>query len=131
MNYSFGMLKPDCIERKLEKNVFERIESSGLIVKATRIVALKQEQIDIIYPCCKSGDFYQEMSKFLLSGRCEVFIVKGDDAINRLNDLVGYRDPLFAKEGTIRHCFGETIRRNIIHSVSSDLAFWEEVSLFF
>lgn len=131
MKYSFGMLKPDCIERKLEKEVFEKIESAGLIVLATRRVLLMQEQIDIIYSCCNPSDFYQEMSAFLMSGECEVFIVKGNDAINRLNYLVGYRNPLLADEGTIRRCFGENMRRNVIHSTSNELTFWREVVLFF
>lgn len=131
MKYSFGMLKPDCIERKLEKEVFEKIESAELVVLTKKKVFLRQEQIDIIYSYCKLSDFYQAMSAFLLSGECEVFIVKGDDAVNRLNNLVGYRDPLFADEGTIRRCFGETTRRNIIHSSNNKMTFWKEVVLFF
>lgn len=131
MKYSFGMLKPDCIERKLEKKVFKKIESAGFVVLKTKSVLLKQDQIDIIYSCCKANGFYKDMSKFLLSGKCEVFIVESDDAIKKLNDLVGHRDPLLAKERTIRRCFGETIRRNIIHSSRNKYAFLNESSLFF
>lgn len=79
----------------------------------------------------KEDDFYERLLKFSLSGDCMVFIVKGDDAIARLNDLVGHREPRQAEKDTIRHRFGRSVKRNVIHSTATEETFWREVSLFF
>jgi len=131
LRYSFGLLKPDCIERGIEKEVLATIEPTGLKILVVKIVTLTQKEIDIVYERCKSKDFYEKMSKFLSSGRCLAFIAEGTDAIRRLNDLVGHFDPMKAKEGSLRRCFGKSPTRNIIHSSMNEQSFWREVLLFF
>ena len=129
MRLSFGMLKPDCIERKLEREIFERIESVGLKIYKQKYVFLSQYQIDIIYDSIRRHSYYEDMSHFLLSGRCDVFIVKGEEAIVNLNKIVGFKDPRLAKPKTIRRDFGESIRRNVIHSTKNISTFKKEVDL--
>jgi len=130
MNYSFGLLKPDCLKRGIEKEILAVIEASGLEIVATKRVRLTKGKVDIIWNLCNE-DFYEEFLKFSLSGDCMVFIVKGDNAIARLSDLVGHWDPVRAEKHTIRHQYGISAMENIIHSSSTEEMFWKEVSLFF
>lgn len=125
------MLKPDCIERKLERKVFRRIESVGLKIYKQKYVFLNQYQIDIIYDSIQHHSYYENMSRFLLSGKCDVFIVKGKKAIVNLNKIVGFKNPKLAKPKTIRRDFGESVRRNVIHSTKNISTFKKEVVLFF
>ncbi len=131
MNYSFGLLKPDCLKRGIEKKVLAEIEAIGLEIVAIKRVRLTKKEVDIIWVSCLKENFYKELSKFSLSDDCMVFIVKGDDAITRLSDLVGHYEPMRAGKDTIRHRFGRSAMENVIHSSATEETFWKEVSLFF
>mgnify|MGYP001563428231 CR=1 FL=1 len=131
MEYSFGLLKPDCIKRDLQEEVFKMIESAGLKIIASKRVRLTREQVAGVWPTCVGEDFYEEMVEFSLSGDSIVFIAEGDNAIDCLSDLVGYHDPAIAKDGTIRKRFATTLTENIAHSTMDEKTFWEETTLFF
>lgn len=131
MNYSLGLFKPDCLKRGIEKEVLAEIEAAGLKLVAIKRVRLTKKEIDIIWAPCLKEDFYEELLKFSLSGDCIVFIVKGNNAIARLSDLVGHYDPVQAEKHTIRHRFGRSVMENVTHSAETKEAFWKEVSLFF
>ncbi|KPJ55564.1 hypothetical protein AMJ49_06835 [Parcubacteria bacterium DG_74_2] len=131
MNYSFGLLKPDCLKRSIERKVLTAIESIRLEIVAIKRVRLTKKEVDVIWSPCLGEDFYEELLRFSLSGDSMVFIVKGDDAIGRLSDLVGYYEPTQAEEDTIRHRFGKSVMENVIHSTATEEMFWKEVSLFF
>lgn len=131
MKYSFGLLKPDCIKRDLEGEVFAMIEVAGLKIIASKRVRLTREQVAGVWPTCVGADFYEEMVEFSLSGDSIVFIAEGNDAIDHLSDLVGHHDPAIAKECTIRKRFATSLTENIIHSTMDEKTFWEETTLFF
>jgi len=131
MLYSIGMLKPDCLHRGLVDRVMAVIESHGFTVLSCKVVNLTQEQINTMYGCCRHEDYYQEFLLFLRSGSCMVFVVKFLDTITRLNNLVGPSDPREGKAGQIRHDFGESILRNVIHSTKNEERFWEELGVLF
>jgi len=131
LEYSFGLLKPDCLKRGIEKEVLALVESSGLRIVVMKRVRLTKRQIDAIWPSCKREDFYEDMVEFSISGDCIVFIVEGENAINRLKDIVGHYEPSMAKERTIRHLFGTSARENIIHSSEDEETYKREKALFF
>lgn len=131
MKYSVGLLKPDCLKRGIEKEVIEAIEAVGLKIVAIKRVRLTKKEVDVIWASCLTENFYEELLKFSLSGDCIVFIAKGDDAVTRLNNLVGHREPIRAEKDTIRHRFGRSVLENVIHSTATEETFWKEVSLFF
>ena len=131
LEYSLGLLKPDCLKRRLESRVFALIASAGLEIVVTKTVRLTKEQVAIIWPSCVSMGFYEDMVRFSTSGDSIVFIVQGENAIQRLTALVGHYDPTQAVEGTIRRLFGTSAMENVIHSSSDKEAYQKEKSLFF
>lgn len=131
MERSFGLLKPDCLKRGLEKDVIALIESAGLDIVAMKKVRLTRAQVDAIWPGCKPMAFHEEMVVFSTSNDCMVFIVEGEDAIGRLSALVGHYDPRLAEAGTIRHRFGISLMENIIHSSFDAEMYQRESSMFF
>ena len=131
MDYSFGLLKPDCLKRGLEKQVLAEIEAAGLNIIAQKRIRLTKHGVALIWPTCRFAPFYEKMVEFSLSGDCLVFIVRGKDAINRLNSLVGYHEPSQAGKDTIRYRFGTSSMENIIHSAQDEERFRKEASLFF
>lgn len=131
MEHSFGLLKPDCLKRGIDKKVLAFVESAGLRIIAIKRVRLTRQDVDIIWSSCKEAKFYEDMVAFSTSGDCIVFIVEGANAIRRLKDLVGYYEPAIAKEGTIRHQFGISAMENIVHSSEDEETYEKEKALFF
>jgi len=131
MEYSSGLLKPDCLERNLVDEVLAAIREAGLEIVAVKRVRLTQKEIDVIYESCVCEDFYGDMSVCYCAGDCIFYIVKGANAIDRLNDVIGNREPAVADAYTIRHRFGQDVRRNVIHGTDNKKTFWKEVKLFF
>ncbi len=131
MDCSFGLLKPDCLKKGIEKEVLSEIEVAGLEIIAIKRVRLTKKDVDIIWEPCLKEDFYEDLLKFSLSGDCLVFIVKGENSISRLNNLVGHYEPETAEEDTIRHRFGRSAMENAIHSTGDEETFRREALLFF
>jgi len=75
--------------------------------------------------------FFQPFCNFMMSGECLAFIVRGNNAIEVLNELVGATDPHEAKSGTLRNKFGHSIRENAIHSSDDKKHFKRELKILF
>jgi len=131
MNFTFGMLKPDSTEKSLGEEIFALIEKNGLRILLHKKIRLSQDQIDRLYIRNIGKDFFADMSEFLMSEDVTVYVATGDDALTRLNQLVGSTDPLTANEGTIRQKYGVSVTRNIAHSSNSEEEFWQEARIFF
>ena len=131
MERSFGLLKPDCLKRGLDREIFALIESSGLEIVAVKTVRLTRAHVDTVWPTCKPMVFYEKMVEFSTSSDCIVFIAQGENAIPRLTALVGHHDPAKARKGTIRQLFGTSLMENIIHSSSNTETYKTEASMFF
>lgn len=129
--YSFGLLKPDALERRVDSDIFAAIASFGLQVTHRKQVRLTAEQASTIWGPCVGKWFWDDMLAFVTTSDVIVFLVKGDGAIERLNILVGHYDPAEADEFSIRHSFGTSPMHNVIHSSLDCAAFLAEVRLFF
>jgi nucleoside-diphosphate kinase len=93
------------------------VREAGLeIVEARQIPRLSDDQIEAVYGWCRANSYFQGLCDFLKSGPVVAYLVRGDQAIDRLNQLVGATDPAIALPNSIRGRFGESIRRNISHS---------------
>lgn len=130
MDYSLGLLKPDCIERDLIDTVLDIVRAEGLDIVLTKQLRLNQDLIDLFYPQCKPHSYYQGLCEHLLSGPVFVYIVRGEGAIARLNRVVGINDPSKSPEGTIRN-MGQDIRRNLAHSSENFDQFFREAVMIF
>lgn len=119
MEYSFGLLKPDCLQRGLTKNILAMIGAIGLEIAVVKILNLTKEDVEVLYEGCRNDHYFETHSQFMQSGPVLAFIVTGENAIGRLNELVGPTDSFKARAGTIRN-MGTDICRNLIHSSESE-----------
>lgn len=132
MKYSFGILKPDCIERNLIEKAFQLIQSRGLEIIYSKQIRLSKRDVEFLYSRCRQYDFFENMIKFIISGDAVIYLVKSkneEDAIHTLNSVTGFTDPARAKHGTLRG-LGENVCRNISHSTANSETFWSEVKYF-
>ncbi len=129
MRYALGFLKPDCIKRNLEEIVYRIIETSGLRVVFKRRMSLDITMAEKLYSEWKDRSFYGPLCRYMVSGPIEVFIVEGDNAIERLQELVGECGSVIASSNTIRGRFAISDRENVIHSTTNEKTFRREAEL--
>lgn len=98
--------------------IHDYIERSGLKIEHSKVLRLSRRQFLRIYPRKRYPEFsekyWREWIKRTLSGKVEVGIITGNDAIRRFASLAGRRaDPLRCRRGTIRRDFGVHCARKI------------------
>lgn len=131
-SFSFGVLKPDCVQRGLVEQAFILITERGLRVVLRKKVFLSKADAVFLYRQLAQKDFFHRLIDFMTSGEVFIFIVQSqnDDAIRELNSVTGHTNPAQAKPKTLRN-MGENICRNIAHSSSDEVTAKENFLYFF
>lgn len=129
--YSLGLIKPNAADRYHE--IFSTIEERKLKIVAHKQIFFDRQSLMEIYEEIAEKNYFQSFCefKFMMSGRCIAFVVKGTGAITSLNEIVGNVDPHKAKAGTLRSMFGSNVRRNAIHSSKDKKHFENELKILF
>ena len=129
MSFAVAFLKPDCLKKKLARTIYDIIEANGLRVVLRKRMRLNLPTVEELYHDWKDKDFYNGLCQYMVSGKIEVFVVEGNDAIGRLQKLVGERDSTTRSPNTIRGRFATSDRENVIHSTTNEETFRREVTL--
>ena len=132
MRYSSGLIKPDGVERGLEREIFEWMESSGLKVVLHKALLLKERDIRVLYHYCYGMEHYKDLESFLMSGPATFYVVfsVSGDAVELLNRLVGSTDPKKSLRETIRGRYGRSVARNVIHSTQNTATLLKDLNHF-
>lgn len=126
----FGLLKPDAIKKNLMIPVLNKILNNGIKILDIEMRVMDDKLFDEFYYRLKEKDYYQDLKKFMISGKVLGFIVYGENICQKLKNIVGDKNPLLADKKSIRGYYGTNIIENIIHiSDIQDLAF--EINLWY
>jgi len=134
MERTFVMIKPDVTlrkDREIIGNIINRIEATGLKLKALKMKWLTREEAEKFYEPHKGKHFYEKLIKFVTSGPVIGMVWEGEDAIKKIRNICGATNPANAEEGTIRKDYGINITCNSIHASTSQEDFERESSIFF
>ena len=112
---TFGIVKPDAVEKNAVGGVIEMIEKTGLKLVGVRMVKLSDPQARAFYAVHKERPFFPNLVKFMTSGPCVVMAIEGENAIARYREVMGPTDSKKAPAGTIRNKYGTDIERNAVH----------------
>ena len=128
---TFAMLKPETLRFKLIGNVIERLEGRQLKIVAMKLIKVTPKQAAKLYEMHKGKPFHRGLVSHILSGPVVVMVLKGDNAVKGLRQMIGATDPAKAKAGTIRADYGISIDENIIHAADSPENAARELKIFF
>ncbi len=112
---TLAIVKPDGVARNLVGEIIHRIESSGLTLRAMKMIHLSKKQAEGFYAVHKERPFFNSLTTFMSEGPVVLMILSGEDAISTWRNLMGATDPSKAAPGTIRKEFGISIERNTTH----------------
>ena len=119
--YTFIMIKPDGVAKRLIPEIILRFKKANLSLVIADVIKLDKEKIAEHYSHLLNKPFYPEIEEFMLSGFVVPMILKGDNPIEKTREIIGATNSKLAKPGTIRGDYGdkETITKNIIHASDS------------
>ena len=128
---TFGIVKPDAVEKSAVGGVFEMIEKAGLKIVGLRLVKLSDAQARAFYAVHKERPFFADLVKFMTSGPCVVMAIEGENVVVRYREVMGPTDSKKAPAGTIRNKYGTNIERNAVHGSDGPDTARAEVAFFF
>ena len=128
---TFGIVKPDAVEKSAVGGVIEMIEKAGLKIVGLRLVKLSDAQARAFYDVHKERPFFPDLVKFMTSGPAVVMAIEGESAVARYREVMGPTDSKKAPAGTIRNKYGTNIERNAVHGSDGPDTAKAEVSFFF
>ena len=115
MERSLSIVKPDGVEKGLIGEVIKRFEDNGLKIIGLKMVKMSKREAEGFYAIHRGKSFFENLTTFMSSGPAVVMVLEGDNAIQRVRDLMGATNPQEAAKGTLRRQFGSNIERNIVH----------------
>jgi nucleoside-diphosphate kinase len=128
---TFGIVKPDAVEKNAIGGVVDLVEKAGLKVVALRLMRLSDAQARAFYAVHKERPFFGDLVRFMTSGPCVVMAIEGEAAVARYREVMGPTDSKKAPEGTIRNRYGTNIERNAVHGSDAPETARAELAFFF
>ena len=128
---TFGIVKPDAVEKNAVGGVIDTIEKAGLKIVGLRLVKMSDAQARAFYAVHKERPFFSDLVKFMTSGPAVVMAIEGENAIARYREVMGPTDSKKAPAGTIRNKYGTNIERNAVHGSDGPDTAKAELAFFF
>jgi nucleoside-diphosphate kinase len=135
LEVTVGIVKPHAYKDR--RKIKEMIEGIGLSIAYERDpYCFDVELAKLHYALIENKPWYKEAIDVMVDKNpghepTAAYLIVGEDAVNRLAELVGDKDPQKARPGTIRHGFGRDIGYNAFHRADSLESVIREVNLHF
>lgn len=131
MESTVVLIKPDGMKNKIVGKVIDRFEKAGFELTGLKLIKLNQELLNVWYAHHKDKPFFGELSDFMKSSPVVAIVLKGENVVNRVREVIGPTDSKLAPKGTIRGDFGEDVQQNVVHASDSVERALFEISLLF
>ena len=128
---TFSIIKPDAVAKNNIGAIYNRFETAGLKIIASKMVHLSKEQAEGFYAEHSERPFFGALVEFMTSGPIMVQVLEGENAVLAHRDILGATNPAEAAPGTIRADFAESIDENAAHGSDSVASAEREVAYFF
>lgn len=131
MERTFGIIKPDAVERNLTGRILEKIEGAGFKIVGMKKIHLSKAQAEGFYYVHKERPFFNDLCAFMSRSPVVVLALEQEGAIAKWRELMGATNPANAEAGTLRKEFGVSIEENSTHGSDSPESATFEIPYFF
>lgn len=128
---TLAIIKPGAFGSGKAGHILAQLEAAGFTLGAARVVRLKRSEAEAFYAVHRERPFFASLVEFMTSGPCMPLLLRRQDAVPTLREVIGATDPAEAEEGTVRALFAESKERNAIHASDSPENAEVEISFFF
>ena len=129
LDRTLAIIKPDGIKNITK--ITEMIYASGLVISKYEISQLDEDILSKHYSHLVDKPFYPMLQEFMMSSEVVIMILEGENAVEKLRNLMGPTDSTKAPIETIRGKFGTNITYNAIHGSDSKENAEIEINRFF
>lgn len=126
---TLAIIKPDGI-KNIEK-IIDLIYKNDLKIKEYKLEKLNKETLKEHYAHLLDKPFYKQLEEYMTSGYVAIMILEGENAVEKLRNLMGPTDSKKADKNTIRGLYGTDITYNAIHGSDSIESANIEIKRFF
>lgn len=141
MEQTLILIKPDAIQKKLTGVVLSRFEAMGLEIAAAKAVQANEELLRKHYANLAGSPFLEGVLRFMMGDynnlpdhRLYAFVLRGENVIARVREVLGATNPEKAAPWTLRGqfgCFKDDVMQNCVHASSSAEDAAREIALWF
>jgi nucleoside-diphosphate kinase len=131
MEKSLVLIKPDAMKRGLAGKIISRLQEEGLKLQALKMLHMDRALAERHYAIHKDKPFFQDLVEFITSTPIVASVFAGENAVERIREVMGATDPSKAEKGTIRADFGLNIQANSTHASDSPENALQEIEIFF
>ncbi len=131
MEKTLSIVKPDGVKKNVVGEVIKRFEQKGLRIAALKMLRMSEDDAKGFYIVHKERPFYDSLTGFMSEGPIVVMVIEGENAINKVREVMGATNPKDAAPGTIRADFASDIEHNIVHGSDSKESVAYEIPYFF
>ena len=128
---TLSIIKPDAVQRNLEKEIKEMIINNGFSVLKEKKIQIEKSEAEKFYKVHETKPFYNDLCDYLSSGPIVVMVLQKENAVKGNRELMGATNPKDAEDGTIRKKFGISIDKNSVHGSDSVNNAKIEIDFFF
>mgnify|MGYP002654718505 FL=1 len=96
---TLSIIKPDAVAKNVIGKIYDRFESAGLKIVASRMAHLSQAEAEQFYAVHSARPFFKDLVSFMISGPVMIQVLEGEGAIAKNRDLMGATDPKKADKG--------------------------------
>jgi len=128
---TFSIIKPDAVAKNAIGAIYNRFESAGFKIVASKMLHLSQEKAQGFYAEHSERPFFGALVEFMTSGPVTVQVLEGENAVARHRELMGATNPAQALAGTLRADYAQSIDENAVHGSDSLESAAREIAYFF
>jgi len=129
MEYTYVMIKPDGVKRRLVGEIIKRLEMKGFGICVIETGVATKEMLEEHYSHIKDKPFFPKIAEYMQEGIVVKMVVSGHDVVKGVRKILGATNPREANVGTIRGDFANCIGRNLCHASDSVENAQKEVKL--
>jgi nucleoside-diphosphate kinase len=128
---TFSIIKPDAVAKNHIGAIYNRFESAGLKIIASKMVHLSKEQAEGFYAEHSARPFFGALVSFMTSGPVMVQVLEGENAVLANREIMGATNPAEAARGTLRADYAASIDENAVHGSDAVESATREIAYFF
>ena len=128
---TFSIIKPDAVAKNVVGAIYNRFESAGLRIVASKMIHMSKEQAEGFYAEHKERPFFGALVDFMTSGPVMVQVLEGENAVLANREIMGATNPADAAENTLRKLYADSIGENAVHGSDSLENAHREINFFF
>ncbi|WP_411826754.1 nucleoside-diphosphate kinase [Luteolibacter sp. AS25] len=125
------LFKPDAVSKNITGEVLSRFQKEGFSIQGIKMMQLDDAILRDHYSHVADKPFFPEIVEFMSKTPVIALALKGENAIDKVRDLLGPTNSETAPKGTVRGDLGEDMMINVCHASDSPEAAEAEIKRFF